>query len=132
MALTRVCQVAAFEGHGKYSWTTLYGVGPGSAFPATASQYQVPRVRACTHAVSTGRGCQRAVQAALYWAYTTLVTVGYGDISAHTDLEVSLAHCSVCVFVCACARVFARAAVANCSGGWGATGRSEPLQLRLL
>jgi hyperpolarization activated cyclic nucleotide-gated potassium channel 2 len=58
--------VAEIEGHVEASWTTSYGVAtvPGQ-----------PR-RLGTQYLSS-----------VYWAITTLTTVGYGDISAHTDTE---------------------------------------------
>ena len=83
-------QVAAYEGHGKHSWTTLYGVGPNSDFPSTASQYQ-SALYWCGVAWALHYGGRKFTVTTLCHydrAYTTLVTVGYGDISAHTDLEV--------------------------------------------
>lgn len=56
--------IADSEGHQESSWTTKYGVDPES-----------------------GVGLWTQYSAAIYWSFTTLTTVGYGDVSAHTDSE---------------------------------------------
>jgi CRP-like cAMP-binding protein len=63
--------VAELEKHGEASWTTSYGVAPapGPSAPRPQSLLGTQYLSSC------------------YWAITTLTTVGYGDISAHTDAE---------------------------------------------
>lgn len=54
-------RIARSEGFGDDSWTTLYGIND---LPASSKYLS-----------------------AIYWSFTTLTTVGYGDVSAHTDRE---------------------------------------------
>jgi CRP-like cAMP-binding protein len=64
--------VAEVEGHQEDSWTVMYGI-------ATLGESSDPD--------REGRNLGTQYLSSCYWAITTLTTVGYGDISAHTDAE---------------------------------------------